>query len=65
MPYDILVEKINALPQKYYEELVDYLEFLTQKSEELNSLKNDDLDLKKMREASLKSVWENLKNDSW
>ena len=57
MPYDVLEAQIKSLPEAYYNELVDYLEFLLQKADkEKNSLK-------KMRETSLQTVWEEIKND--
>ena len=59
MPYDVLEAQIKSLPEVYYNELVDYLEFLLQKADkEKNSLK-------KMRETSLQTVWEEIKNDTW
>ena len=40
MPYDVLEAQIKSLPEVYYNELVDYLEFLLQKADkEKNSLK--------------------------
>ena len=39
MPYDVLEAQIKSLPEVYYNELVDYLEFLIQKADkEKNSL---------------------------
>lgn len=32
MPYEVLEKQIKALPPRYYESLVDYLEYLTKKS---------------------------------
>ena len=33
MPYDVLEAQIKSLPEVYYNELVDYLEFLIQKAD--------------------------------
>ena len=33
MPYDVLESQIKSLPEVYYNELVDYLEFLLQKAD--------------------------------
>lgn len=62
MPYEVLEKKIKALPQNYYNELIDYLEYLTQKVSKEN---NQEDSLKKMRESSLQTVWESVKNDTW
>ena len=59
MPYDVLESQIKSLPEVYYNELVDYLEFLLQKADK------EKKSLEKMREASLKTVWEEVKNDTW
>ena len=59
MPYDVLEAQIKSLPEVYYNELVDYFEFLLQKAEK------EKKSLEKMREASLKTVWEEIKNDTW
>lgn len=64
MSYDILEKQIKALPPNYYSELVDYLEFLTEKAEKEKAA-NGQVSLQKMREASLKTVWETVKNDTW
>ena len=32
MPYDVLEKQIKSLPPSYYNELVDYLEFLVSKA---------------------------------
>ena len=62
MPYEVLEKKIKALPQNYYNELIDFLEYLTQKVSKEN---NQEDSLKKMRESSLQTVWESVKNDTW
>ena len=63
MPYDILEQRIKALPENYYNELIDFLEYLTQKA---NKAQNETKDsLQKMRESSLQTVWESVKNDTW
>ena len=62
MPYDILEKQIKALPENYFKELVDFLEFLTQKATKENVQNNA---LQKMRESSLQAVWESVKNDTW
>lgn len=59
MPFDVLESQIKSLPEVYYNELVDYLEFLLQKADK------EKKSLEKMREASLKTVWEEVKNDTW
>lgn len=64
MPIDVLEEQIKALPPEYYEELVDYVNYLTQKNERSKCISEEE-SLSKMRESSLKTVWEQLKNDTW
>ena len=59
MPFDVLESQIKSLPEVYYNELVDYLEFLLQKADK------EKKSLEKMREASLKTVWEEVKKDTW
>jgi len=59
MPYDVLEAQIKSLPEVYYNELVDYLEFLIQKADK------EKKSLEKVREVSLKTVWETIKDDSW
>ena len=59
MPYDVLEAQIKSLPEVYYNELVDYLEFLIQKADK------EKKSLEKVREISLKTVWETIKDDSW
>lgn len=68
MPYEVLEKQIKALPPRYYESLVDYLEYLTKKSkedEEVDTQISEEESLAKMREAGLKTVWEQVKNDTW
>ena len=59
MPYDILEAQIKSLPEVYYNELVDYLEFLIQKADK------ETKSLEKVREVSLQTVWETIKDDTW
>lgn len=59
MPYDVLEAQIKSLPEVYYNELVDYLEFLIQKADK------EKKSLEKVREVSLKTVWETIKDDTW
>ena len=59
MPYDVLESQIKSLPEAYYNELVDYLEFLLQKADK------EKKSLEKVREVSLKTVWETIKDDTW
>ena len=59
MPYDVLESQIKSLPEAYYNELVDYLEFLIQKADK------EKKSLEKVREVSLKTVWETIKDDTW
>ena len=59
MPYDVLEAQIKSLPEVYYNELVDYLEFLIQKADK------EKKSLEKVREVSLQTVWETIKDDSW
>lgn len=59
MPFDVLESQIKSLPEVYYNELVDYLEFLLQKAD------REKKSLEKMRETSLKTVWEKIKDDTW
>ena len=59
MPFDVLESQIKSLPEVYYNELVDYLEFLLQKADK------EKKSLEKMRETGLKTVWEEVKNDTW
>lgn len=62
MPYDILEKQIKALPESYFKELMDFLEFLTQKASKENVQNNS---LQEIRESSLQTVWESVKNDTW
>lgn len=64
MPYEVLEKQIKALPPRYYESLVDYLEYLTKKSKEDEEASEEE-SLAKMREAGLTTVWEQVKNDTW
>ena len=59
MPFDVLESQIKSLPEVYYNELVDYLEFLLQKADK------EKKSLEKMRENSLQTVWETIKDDTW
>ena len=59
MPYDVLESQIKSLPEAYYNELVDYLEFLLQKADK------EKKSLEKVREVSLQTVWETIKDDTW
>ena len=59
MPYDVLEAQIKSLPEVYYNELVDYMEFLIQKADK------EKKSLEKVREVSLKTVWETIKDDTW
>lgn len=59
MPYDVLEAQIKSLPEAYYNELVDYLEFLIQKADK------EKKSLEKVRESSLQTVWETIKDDTW
>ena len=59
MPYDVLESQIKSLPEVYYNELVDYLEFLIQKADK------EKKSLEKVRESSLQTVWETIKDDTW
>ena len=59
MPYDVLEAPIKSLPEAYYNELVDYLEFLIQKADK------EKKSLEKVREVSLQTVWETIKDDTW
>lgn len=59
MPFDVLESQIKSLPEVYYNELVDYLEFLLQKADK------EKKSLEKMRETSLQTVWETIKDDTW
>lgn len=59
MPYDVLEAQIKSLPEAYYNELVDYLEFLIQKADK------ETKSLEKVRESSLQTVWETIKDDTW
>ena len=59
MPYDVLEAQIKSLPEVCYNELVDYLEFLLQKADK------EKKSLEKMRETSLQTVWETIKDDTW
>lgn len=59
MPYDVLEAQIKSLPEVYYNELVDYLEFLIQKANK------ETKSLEKVRESSLQTVWETIKDDTW
>ena len=59
MPYDVLEAQIKSLPEVYYNELVDYLEFLIQKADK------EKKSLEKVREVSLQTIWETIKDDTW
>ena len=59
MPYEVLESQIKSLPEVYYNELVDYLEFLIQKADK------ETKSLEKVRESSLQTVWETIKDDTW
>ena len=59
MPYEVLESQIKSLPEVYYNELVDYLEFLIQKADK------EKKSLEKVREVSLQTVWETIKDDTW
>ena len=59
MPYEVLEAQIKSLPEVYYNELVDYLEFLVQKADK------ETKSLEKVRESSLQTVWETIKDDTW
>lgn len=64
MPYEVLEKKIESLPAAYYNELVDYLEFLLTKANR-ESAPTEEESLKKMRDVGVATAWEYLKNDTW
>ncbi|MCI5829131.1 MAG: DUF2281 domain-containing protein [Treponema sp.] len=64
MPYDVLEKQIKSLPPSYYNELVDYLEFLVSKAKK-NAPLTEEESLKKMRNAGVSTAWKYLKNDTW
>ena len=64
MPYEVLEKQIKSLPTAYYNELVDYLEYLLSKAKK-NATPNEEESLKKMRDVGVSTVWEYLKNDTW
>lgn len=64
MPYEILEEKIKSLPQSYYDELLDYVDFLIQQAQKKKQISEND-SMQKLRESSLSTVWETVKNDTW
>lgn len=64
MPYEILEKQIKSLPAEYYNELVDYLEYLLSKAEKKPALTEDE-SLQKIRDTGISTVWEYLKNDTW
>lgn len=64
MPYEILEKQIKALPARYYDSLVDYVNFLTEKAHESEEKKEEEA-LERIREVGLRTVWEQLKNDTW
>ena len=64
MPYEMLEQKIRALPQDYYEALVNYLHYLTEKAAQGEQFCEADA-FQKMREVGLKTVWEYVKDDTW
>lgn len=65
MPYDVLEQKIKSLPEVYYNELIDFLDYLTQKANQVNKEKTDADSLQKMRESSLQTAWDSVKNNTW
>ncbi len=66
MPYDILEKKIKSLPPVYFKELLDYLEFLLDKSEKENSsVLSEEESLRKISETGISTAWEYLKDDTW
>lgn len=65
MPYEVLEKQIKALPKEYYDSLVDYLGYLTQKARIEKKQTAEDQALQKMRETSLQTVWEQIKDDAW
>ncbi len=64
MPYEVLEKQIKSLPAEYYNELVDYIEFLLIKANK-NSALSEEESLQKMRDLGISTVWENIKNDTW
>lgn len=64
MSYEVLEKQIKALPKNYYEELIDYVNYLSQKATKQNDI-SEEQSMEKMRETSLKTTWEYLKNDTW
>ena len=79
MPYDVLEKTINSLPEAAVIELTHYVQYLaavystkekdTSVTARINEFlqKNPDTfsDFKTMEKASLSSVRESTKNDSW
>ena len=63
MPYELLEQQIRALPHDYYEALVNYLNYLTEKASWGESLCEADA-FQKMRETGLQTVWEYVKDDA-
>lgn len=64
MPYEVLEKQIKSLPAAYYNELVDYLEFLLAKAEKKNVVTEEE-SLKKIRDVGVATAWESVKNDTW
>ncbi|MDD5789122.1 MAG: hypothetical protein PUE30_01140 [Spirochaetia bacterium] len=65
MPYEVLEKQIKSLPKEYYDSLVDYLGYLTQKARIEKNQTAEDQALQKMRETSMQTVWEQIKDDAW
>ncbi len=67
MPYEVLERKIQTLPAEGLEELSHYVDYLciVYQAKKGNKSLSEEESLKKLRNASLQTVWEELKNDSW
>lgn len=63
MPYTALEKKIEALPKKYVDMVADYVSLLELKikSEEDKFLQMEST----VSEATMNTMWEELKNDTW
>ncbi len=64
MSYEVLEKQIKSLPAAYYNELVDYLEFLLIKAKKNPPLTEEEA-LQKMSDIGVSTVWETIKNDTW
>ena len=55
----------ETLPLADQQEILDFIYFIAARSKKQKTYHEEDDSLRQLREASLTTVWETVKNDTW